>query len=353
MNHGVSVLFRAIPLLMGAVSAALGGYVLAHSTGPSARVAGLVLVFLAAVCLCLFATAATIVRQLIGRFTALDRFGYPAFGFAVAGVAIGYGVCLLTESRRPPPDFVAGSAVLGIGLVCVCVSSVAAVSTRFALISENAALPDGSPPRSPAPFRPFAARTLVAVPVLATAVAAAWATVLLANGGGGDEAGRFTAGHVVVDLAIVCTCLVGLVASLLRQIQNTYSRRDRIWWPVVAGTLGAMDITGGLVVVALDPRPTQLATGYVQIGLGLIAWTVLGKLLLLGLVWRRDAPSADRMPLIPIGTGLVCLFMSAFLFESAEPNVIVAARVLVGLGGVCFALFSLASVLESGTGGRN
>ncbi|MFD7640555.1 DUF2776 family protein [Kitasatospora sp. NPDC059795] len=353
MNHGISVLFRAIPLLMGAVSAALGGWVLAHSGGPSARVAGLTLIFLAAVCLCLFATVATVVRQLIGRFTAVDRIGYPLFGFAVAGVAIGYGLRLLTEDRRPPPDFVAGSVVLGLGLVCVCVSSVAAVATRFTLIGENAALPGGSPPRSPAPFRPATARALVALPVLAAAVAAAWATVLLANGGGGDADGRFTAGHLVVDLAIVCTALIGLVVSLLRQIRNTYTRRDRIWWLVPSAVLGAMDITGGLVVVTLNPRPAQLATGYVQIGLGLLCWTVLGAVLLLALGWRRAAPSAHHVPLIPVGTTLLCLFMSAFLFESADPDVIVAARVLVGLGAVCFALFALLSVLESGTAGRD
>ncbi|WP_049655685.1 DUF2776 family protein [Kitasatospora sp. MY 5-36] len=353
MNHGMSVLLRAIPLLMGAVSAALGGYVLAHSTGPSARVAGLTLVFLAAVCLCLFAVAATVVRQLIGRFGALDRIGYPAFGFAVAGAAVGYGLGLLAESHRPVADFVAGSVVLGIGLVCVCVSSVAAVATRFTLIGQNAVLPEGSPPRSPAPFGRSAARALVAVPVLAAAAAWAWATVMLANGGGGDSDGRFTAGHVVVDQAIVCTALIGLVITLLRQIRNTYTRRERVWWLVPAAVLGAMDITGGLVVVALDPRPGQLATGYVQIGLGLLCWTVLSAVLLLALGWRRAAPPAGRVPLVPVGTTLLCLFMSAFLFESADPDVTVAARVLVGLGAVCFSLFAVVSVLEAGVADRN
>ena len=83
MNYKISVLFRAVPVLMGAVSAALGGYVLAHASGPSARVAGLVLIFLAAICACLFATAATIIRQLIDRYTALDRLLYPVFAVAV------------------------------------------------------------------------------------------------------------------------------------------------------------------------------------------------------------------------------------------------------------------------------
>ncbi|WLQ37234.1 DUF2776 family protein [Streptomyces castrisilvae] len=351
MNYRISVLFRAIPVLMGAVSAALGGYVLAHASGPSARVAGLVLVFLSAICLCLFATAATIIRQLINRYTALDRIMYPVFGFAVSGVTIGYGLSLLTETPRPPPDFVAGHVVLGVGMICVCVSSVATASTRFVQITKNSALPEGSPPLSPAPFTPLTVRTLLALPALASLVTWAWAIVLLAGGGGGLPNGRFTAGHVMVGLALVCTCLIGLVASILRQIQNTYAPRDRVLWPPAAAALGAIGIVWGLIVIAVHTRPAQLACAYVLIGLGLICWSILSKVLLLALVWRRTAPLANRVPLIPVGTALLCLFLSTFLFESADPSVVVAARVLVGLGGICFSLFSIVSILESGTSG--
>jgi len=351
MNYGISVLFRAIPLVMGAVSAALGGYVLGHSSGPNARVAGLVLIFLAAICLCLFATAATIIRQLIGRFNGLDRVGYPVFGFAVSGVTVGYGISLLTESPRSAPDFVAGHVVTGVGLICVCVSCVATVSTKFLLISENSGLPEGSPPRSPAPFGPTAVPALLVLPVLTAAAAWAWAIVLLAGGGGGDADGRFTAGHVMAGLALVCTCLIGLVASILRQIQNTYTRQDRLRWPGLAAALGAVGIVWGVVIAAVHSRSAHLAAAYVMIGLGLICWSILSKVLLLALVWRRDAPLANRVPLIPVGTALLCLFLSSFLFESADPAVIVPARVLVGLGGVCFSLFSIVSILESGTGG--
>ncbi|KDQ68762.1 MULTISPECIES: DUF2776 family protein [Streptomyces] len=351
MNYKVSVLFRAIPVLMGAISAALGGYVLAHASGPSARVAGLVLIFLAAICLCLFSTAATIIRQLIGRFSALDRVLYPALGFAVSGVTAGYGLSLLTETPRPPPDFVAGHVVFGVGMICVCVSSVATASTRFVMITENSALPEGSPPRSPAPFGPLTARVLLALPALAALVTWVWAFVLLAGGGGGAAAGRFTAGHVMAGLALVCTCLIGLVASILRQIQNTYTRRERVLWPAAAACLGAVGIVWGLLVLALHDRSTQLSAGYVVIGLGLICWSILSKVLLLALVWRRKAPLANRVPLIPVGTALLCLFLASFLFESADSAVVVAARVLIGLGGVCFSLFSIVSILESGTGG--
>ncbi|MEV4672415.1 MULTISPECIES: DUF2776 family protein [Actinomadura] len=351
MNYEISVLFRAIPVLMGAVSAGLGGYVLGHASGPSARVAGLVLIFLAAICLCLFATAATIIRQLIGRYTELDRLLYPAFGFAVSCVPTGYGLYLLSGPRTPPPDFVAGHVVFGVGMVCACVSCVATVSTRFLLISENSALPEGSPPRAPAPFSPLTARILTTLPVLAALATWTWALLLLAGGGGGAAAGRFTSGHVMSGLALVCTCLIGLVASILRQIQNTYTPRERTLWPGTAAALGAIGIVWALIVIAVHTRSTQLAAAYVLVGLGLICWSILSKVLLLALVWRRDAPLANRVPLIPVGTALLCLFLSAFLFESADPAVLVAARVLVGLGCICFSLFSIVSILESGTSG--
>ena len=40
-----------------------------------------------------------------------------------------------------------------------------------------------------------------------------------------------------------------------------------------------------------------------------------------------------------------------FLFEAAtiNPAYMVPARVMVGLGGICFTLFSIVSILESGT----
>lgn len=51
---------------------------------------------------------------------------------------------------------------------------------------------------------------------------------------------------------------------------------------------------------------------------------------------------------------LTCLFLSAFLFElgSAHAYYFVPARVLAGLGGICFTLFSIVSILESGTSSK-
>ena len=49
-----------------------------------------------------------------------------------------------------------------------------------------------------------------------------------------------------------------------------------------------------------------------------------------------------------------CLFLSAFLFEMAAEHSYYAipARVLAGLGAICFTLFSIVSILESGTSSK-
>ena len=47
---------------------------------------------------------------------------------------------------------------------------------------------------------------------------------------------------------------------------------------------------------------------------------------------------------------LACLFLAAFLYEAAlsEPKYFVPARVLTGFGAICFTLYSIVSILESG-----
>ena len=64
MNYSISVLFRLIPLAMGAICLGLGLYVLDGPPDANHFVAGHVLVSLAAICFALFTTAATIIRQL-------------------------------------------------------------------------------------------------------------------------------------------------------------------------------------------------------------------------------------------------------------------------------------------------
>jgi len=82
-----------------------------------------------------------------------------------------------------------------------------------------------------------------------------------------------------------------------------------------------------------------------------ICFSILSKVLLLALVWRRVFALANRIPIIPVATALACLFFAAFLFEATmtQPGFFVGAHVLVGLGAVCFTLFSIVSILEAGT----
>ena len=74
------------------------------------------------------------------------------------------------------------------------------------------------------------------------------------------------------------------------------------------------------------------------------------KVILLAKIWHADFALASRIPIIPVITALICLFMSAFLFEEAlfKIKFFVPARVLAGFGAICFTLFSIVSILESG-----
>ena len=64
----------------------------------------------------------------------------------------------------------------------------------------------------------------------------------------------------------------------------------------------------------------------------MVCSSIISKVWLLALVWRRECPLANRIPLIPILTCLACLFFSAFLAEAAndDPAFFVPARVLAG-----------------------
>ena len=166
-----------------------------------------------------------------------------------------------------------------------------------------------------------------------------------------DETPNVVAGHVLAGIGLVCASLVALVASVVRQIQNTYSEADRRFWPWLVIVMGTIDILWGLYLLIFQYGPVTIAPGFVLIGLGIVCYSILSKVLLLALVWRHPYPLAKRIPLIPVLTALTCLFIAAFLFEAAtiNPAYMVPARVMVGLGGICFTLFSIVSILESGT----
>jgi len=269
----------------------------------------------------------------------------PLSGYVVAAAAILWGTVLANRDNTAE-NLTAGFVVIGIGLVAACVSTVAAASTKFSLIQTAQTLDPQSGPPDGAHSRGVGA-ALTAVPVAAAIVGFALAIGLLARG---DTPG-FVAGHVLIGLSAICTALIALVASIVRQVRNAFSDAERFAWAWLVIAAGTVNLLLGLFVLFSSSEPYRLAPGFVLIGLGLICFSNLSKVLLLALVWRRTFALANRIPLIPVGTALTCLFLAAFLFEAAGTDTafFVGAHVLVGLGAVCFTLFSIVSILEEGT----
>lgn len=357
MLRSEALILEAIPLLMGGVCLGFGLYVWHSQDSPPFFVAGHVVTFLAAICLALFCTAATIIQQLIDRYNAFYRYSLPMLGYAAAAATFGWGIQVINAAPAATDHIIAGHVVCGLGLISACVSTVATASTRFLLIPRNSRSP--SRERPPEAFSPGAGLALVAIPVLCAGGGFGWAMTLLLQEG---SPGHFVAGHVLAGLSLICAALITLVASVVRQIANIYQPWERRAWPWTVAGLGAVNLAWGLTLVLLAARPGRVAPdwlaywvapGWVMMGLGMVCFSILSKVALLALVWRRTFALAKRIPLIPVGTTLVCLFAASFLFQDTlvDPNVVIPARVLVGLGAVCFTLFSIVSILESGTSG--
>jgi len=346
MNYGISILFRAIPLIMGAVCLGLGSYVLAGGTDASHFVPGHVLIALAAICIALFTTAAMIIRQLTHTFAPKWKIILPIVGYTVAVATSAWGLWIRGGSAVPQA-FVAGHVMFGIGLIAACVSTVATASSQFTLIPRNAAgrHEDGPPAEA---FGAGVGRILISVPVAATLASGSWAAILLTNEAVADH---FVAGHVLMGLALICSSLIALVGTVVRQVRNKFDERERWYWSLWVLLMGSTAFLWGLFVLFGSDRPERIAPGCILLGLGMICYSIFSKVWLLASVWRRDFPLANRVPLIPIMTCLACLFFAAFLAEAAmsDADFLVPARVLTGLGAVCFTLFSIVSILEAGT----
>lgn len=338
MNYAVSVVHRAIPLAMMAVCVGFGLDVWTAAGTSGNFVAGRVVTFLGAICLCIFCVAATIIRQLIGHYTTLDRVIYPTIGYLAAAGTAAYGAYLFVgaPSTGLNERYVAGHVVFGLGLICGCVATVATAATKFSLISENSQSAEGRVP--PAAFPQAAVVVLSAIPVVLAVVQWFYAIDNLAMA---TTPGRFTVGHVVAGLAAICTSLIALVWSILRQVQNTYGQRDRVAWPWLVIVMGLLSLIWGIVVLAIYSASYYLTPGFVMVGLGLICFSILSKAGLLALVWRRTFSLADQVPLLAVLMALTNLFLAAFVFQAevTDSNLFIPARVLVGLGAICVSLY--------------
>lgn len=138
MNHGISILFRVIPVVMAFICFFLGGFIFLYGDDGARQVAGPVVFFLGAICLALFATAATIIRQLIHKFHTVLKYIIPGFGYVVAFLTIVSGIWIFGFAENSN-FIVSGHVVAGVGLITACVSTAATSSTKFYLIPANSA----------------------------------------------------------------------------------------------------------------------------------------------------------------------------------------------------------------------
>ena len=124
MNYWISVLFRIIPLAMGAICLGYGWYIWDMGSDANTYVAGHVVLFLSIICVALFTTAATIIRQLIHTYSAAFKVALPLIGYVAAAIGI-IGGLIFVRSGTGAEHFVAGHVVFGLGLITCCVSTVA------------------------------------------------------------------------------------------------------------------------------------------------------------------------------------------------------------------------------------
>lgn len=301
------------------------------------------------ICIALFATAATIIRQIIHTYNTVVRYALPVLGYLAALLTFICGWEYISEAATAS-HFVAGHVICGVAFITACVATTATSSTRFTLIPANSQTTENNV--LPQAFNGTQGKLLIVVAALLALATWIWTFLLLAKSDVHNA--YYVAGHVMAGIACICTSLVALVATIVRQIRNSYSHAERKWWPVMVLAMGTFSILWGLLILK-NPNPAESSIGYIMIGLGLVCYSISSKVILLAAIWRNTFKLANRIPLIPVFTALLCLFLSAFLFEMASIHEVyfVPARVLAGLGGICFTLFSIVSILESGTSKDN
>lgn len=343
MNHGISILFRGIPLAMAAFCYAYGAYIFAAGDDPSRLTAGPIVFFLGSICVALYCTAATIIRQIIGTYTPAAKYIFPAIGYAFGLITIICGIFIVTS--HVTGSYVAGHVVCGLGLITMCVATAATSSTRFSLIPVNSA--DNNFSVNPEGFTGKGVSMLIAIATIIAAIAWIWSFILF---GTGATPSHTVAGSVMLGIACVCTSLIALVASIARQVRGTYTMHEKGKWMALVLIMGCVAFIFGLIMLFAHWGETTDFVGFVLFGLALICWSISSKVILLAKIWHAEYALANRIPIIPVITALICMFMAAFLYEEAlfKAKFFVPSRVLMGFGAICFTLFSIVSILESG-----
>ena len=136
------------------------------------------LFFLGSICIALYCTAATIIRQIIGTYTAAAKYLFPAIGYAVAAMTVICGLFIIQSHMTGA--FVTGHVVCGLGFITACVSTAATSSTRFSLIPKNSG--DSTFSVNPAGFTRGQSSLLIFIVSAIAAGAWVWCTLLFPLG---------------------------------------------------------------------------------------------------------------------------------------------------------------------------
>ena len=177
MNYGISILFR-LYLVDGPFLFRLRTFVLHEGLDSAKFVAGPVVFSLGMICIALFATAATIIRQIIHTYNPIARYALPVIGYLAAVLTVIYGWNYMHEAATAS-NFVAGHVICGVGFITACVATTATASTRFTLIPANSERTDQLQPADA--FNSSQGYILIAVATLMAVMAWIWAFWLLSK----------------------------------------------------------------------------------------------------------------------------------------------------------------------------
>lgn len=263
-----------------------------------------------------------------------------------AVITIIWGYTIL-QASNDADHFVASHVVMGIGMIAACVSTVAAASGKFLLIPKNAA-EDAANEIPNSAYSAGVGNLLILVPLALFVIGIVWALKLISSY---EIAPHFIAGTVLFGLSLICGSLISLVGTVEHQVRNVFGDLHRWVWGIWVMLMGSIAILVGLYDLISGDPGVRISPAIVMIGLGMVCYSISSKVWLLSLVWRRTCALANRIPLIPVFTCLFCLFVSAFLMDLLLDNPVyfIPSRVLIGLGAVCFTLFSIVSILEADT----
>ena len=184
------------PLLMALFCFGYGAFVLDMGTDPAKNVAGPVVMSLGMICIALFATAATIIRQIIHTYNTVVRYALPVLGYLAALLTFICGWEYISEAATAS-HFVAGHVICGVAFITACVATTATSSTRFTLIPANSQTTENNV--LPQAFNGTQGKLLIVVAALLALATWIWTFLLLAKSDVHNA--YYVAGHVMAGIA--------------------------------------------------------------------------------------------------------------------------------------------------------